>query len=155
MFENDKIANLALGIVDPRIAPEIVSTTFFHCVLKGLYKAPKIVQPQQGLSVKDISAIVIPDGTLGLPVLAAFHQGIKVIAVRNKITMNNDLSLLPWKENQFFRCNNYLEASGILNCLKQGVSIESVQRPVKDLSIHKNEEKEYGDKLLDQFEVSL
>ena len=140
MFEDDKVANLALGVVDPRIAPEIVSTTFFHCVLKGLHKAPKIVRPDQGLSVKNISAIIIPDGTLGLPVLAALHQGIKVIAVNNKNTMQNDLSLLPWKENQFFRCNNYLEANGILNCLKQGISIDSIKRPIKPLQIQKDKD---------------
>ena len=155
MFESDEVANLALGVVDPRIAPEIVSTTFFHCVLKGLYKAPKIVHPEQGLSVKDISAIIVPDNTLGLPVLAALHQGIKVIAVKNGNTMRNDLSLLPWKENQFFRCNNYLEASGILNCLKQGVSIESVQRPVKDLNIQTDEKKKYDHQSSNQFEASL
>ena len=151
MFENNEIANLALGVVDPRIAPEIVSTTFFHCVLKGLHKAPKIVRPQEGISAKDISAIVIPDGTLGLPVLSALHQGIKVIAVKNKNTMKNDLSLLPWKENQFFRCNNYLEANGILSCLKQGISIDSIKRPIKNLKIQADETKRY-DQSLDYFE---
>ena len=135
MLEDESVANLALGIVDPRIAPEVVSTTFFHCVLKGLYKSPKIVRPEQGLSIKDISAIVIPDNTLGLPVLAALNQGIKVVAVKNKNTMQNDLSLLPWKPNQFFRCNNYLEANGILNCLKTGVSVDSIKRPIPDLNI--------------------
>ena len=147
MLEDDIVANLALGVVDPRIAPEIVSTTFFHCVLKGLYKAPKVVHSNQGLSVKDISAIVIPDNTLGLPVLAALHQGIKVIAVKNKNTMKNDLSLLPWKENQFFRCNNYLEANGILNCLRQGISIESVKRPIKDLNIQEDKTEQYDQPL--------
>lgn len=156
MFENNEVANLALGVVDPRIAPEIVSTTFFHCVLKGLHKAPKVVKPQEGISAKDISAIIIPDGTLGLPVLSALHQGIKVIAVKNKNTMKNDLSLLPWRENQFFRCNNYLEANGILNCLKQGISIDSVQRPIKDLSVQKDEAEQCDRQSLDQSdEVSL
>ena len=121
--------------MDPRIAPEIVSTTFLHCVLKGLHKAPKIVEPQEGISVKDISAIVIPDGVLGLPVLAALRQGVKVIAVKNKNTMKNNLSRLPWKENQFFKCDNYFEACGILNCLKQGIDSNLIKRPIKPLKI--------------------
>ena len=54
--------------------------------------------------------------------------------------MKNDLSLLPWKENQFFRCNNYLEVNGILNCLKQGISIDSIKRPIKDLNIQEDNE---------------
>ena len=144
MFEDDKTANLVLGVVDPRIAPEIVSNTFFHCVLKGLYKAPKIVRPEQGFSIKDISAMVIPDNTLGLPVLAALHQGVKVIAVKNNNTMKNDLSLLPWRENQFFKCNNYFEANGILNCLKQGISIDSIKRPIKDLKIQRDKTEHYN-----------
>lgn len=140
MLENMETFLLDLGVVDSRIAPEIVSSTFLHCVLKGLHKAPSIVQAEEGLSVQDISALVIPDGVLGLPVLSALHQGIKVIAVKNKNTMKNQLSLLPWKKGQFIQCDNYLEASGVLNCLKEGVSIESIKRPFKTLN--KKEEKQ-------------
>ena len=136
MFENERIANLDVGVVDARIAPEIVSSTFFHCVLKGLHNAPKIVPPGQGLSAEDISALIIPDNTLGLPVLAALHQGISVIAVKNKNTMNNDLAKLPWKKGRFFQCDNYLEACGILGCLKNGIAVESVKRPLKTLRLH-------------------
>ena len=135
MLENEKIANLDVGVVDARIAPEIVSSTFLHCVLKGLHSAPKIVPPEQGLSIEDISALVIPDDTLGLPTLAALHQGIKVIAVKNKNTMANDLSKLPWQKGQFFQCSNYLEACGVLGCLKNGIAVESIKRPFKTLSM--------------------
>ncbi|MFC2002561.1 DUF3326 domain-containing protein [Chloroflexota bacterium] len=34
------------------------------------------------LTVVDISCLVIPDGCVGLPTLAALEQGIPVIAVR-------------------------------------------------------------------------
>ena len=131
MFENEQISNLDFGVVDARISPEIVSSTFFHCVLKGLHNAPRVVPPDKGLSVEDISALVIPDDTLGLPVLAALHQGVKVIAVENRNTMNNDLLKLPWKKGQFFKCNNYLEACGILGCLRDGIAVDSVKRPLE------------------------
>ena len=141
MLENNEIAEMDLGVVDSRIAPEVVSTTFFYCVLKGLNKAPKIISNttlfnhSDIISVKDISALIIPDGTLGLPVLAAFHQGIKVIAVKNKNSMQNNLSKLPWRKGQFYQCENYLEATGLLNCFKAGLNIESVQRPLKTLKM--------------------
>ena len=137
MFESNEIAEMNFGVVDSRIAPEVVSTTFFHCVLKGLQKAPAITSNVSLLnqpdifSAKDISALVIPDGVLGLPVLSALHQGIKVIAVKNKNFMTNDLTKLPWKKGQFIKCNNYLEVSGLLNCLKTGINVESVKRPFK------------------------
>ena len=140
MFENDTIANLDFGVVDARIAPEIVSTTFFHCVLKGLHTAPRIIHNNNLLnqidilSAKDISAIVIPDGVFGIPVLAALHQNIKVIAVKNNNSMKNDLLKLPWNKGQFYQCNNYLEASGILNCIKSGLSASAVRRPFKTLN---------------------
>ncbi len=139
MFENNKVASLDMGVVDARIAPEVVSNTFFHCVLKGLHQAPRIIRDKNLLnhpnifSVKDISAVVIPDGILGLPVLAALRQGIKVVAVKNKNQMKNDLSQLPWGKDQFYQCDNYLEASGILNCLKEGISVEAIKRPFKTL----------------------
>ena len=131
VLDDESILVKNFGIVDPRIAPEIVSSTFFHSVLKGLHQSPKIVDRNDGLTIKDISAIVVPDGVLGLPIIAALHHGIKVVAVTNKNTMNNDLSLLPWRKGQFFQCRDYLEACGILSCIKTGTSIESTKRPLQ------------------------
>ena len=135
MLENENILTENFGIVDSRIAPEIVSSTFFHSVLKGLHQAPRVVDRSEGISAKDISAIIIPDKTLGLPVLAALQHGIKVIAVENRNTMNNDLSKLPWSNGQFLKCKNYLEVCGILSCLREGISIESIKRPLKESNI--------------------
>ena len=46
-----------------------------------------------GLGAEDISCLIIPDGCLGIPTLAALQQGIKVIAVRENVNiMRNDLS---------------------------------------------------------------
>ena len=140
MFESPEIANMDSGIVDARMSAEAVSTSFFHCVLKGLHKSPKIITKKEAfhsndiLSAKDISCLVIPDGCLGLPTLAALEQGIKVIAVKeNKNLMCNDLSVLPWNKGQFFQVENYLEAVGILNAIKNGISPQSVRRPFQTL----------------------
>ena len=140
MFESPEIANIDSGVVDARMSAEAVSTSFFHCILKGLHKSPKIITEKDALhshdiiSAKDISCLVIPDGCLGLPTLAALEQGIKVISIKeNKNLMHNNLSELPWKKGQFFQAENYLEAVGILNAIKNGVAPSSVRRPFDTL----------------------
>ncbi len=126
------------GIVDPRMAAEVVSMTFLQSVLKGLQRSPKIISDPDAsylpgvLTAVDVSCLVIPEGVLGLPVLAALAQGIPVIAVReNRNRMRNDLSLLPWAEGQYLVVENYLEAVGVLAALKAGLSLKSLRRPLK------------------------
>lgn len=137
MFESQEIANMDPGIVEPRMAAEAVSLTFLQCILKGLSKSPKIINDPKSiqspgvLSVSDVSCLVIPEGCLGLPTLAALEQGIPVIAVKeNKNLMKNNLELLPWRSDQYYVAENYWEAAGIVACLKSGVSPASVRRPV-------------------------
>ena len=148
MFESSEIAEMDFGIVDARIASEVVSTTFLHCVLKGLHNAPRVISNKKLLnnasilSAKDVSALVIPDGIFGLPILAALQQGMKVIAVKNHNSMKNNLSKLPWDKGQFYQCNSYLEASGILNCIKSGIDVEAVKRPLKTLALKKEKAEE-------------
>ena len=73
------------------------------------------------LTARDVSCLVIPDGCLGLPVLAALDQGIPVIAVRDPDhLMANDLAALPWSPGQFCRVDNYLEAVGSSLCSQVG-----------------------------------
>ena len=138
MFESQEVANLDPGIVDPRMAAEAVSVTFLQCILKGLQRSPRIVTDEMAmarsgvLTAEDVSCLVIPDGCLGLPTLAALEQGITVIAVReNRNVMKNDLSTLPWKPGQFHRVENYWEAAGIIAAIRAGIAAESVRRPLE------------------------
>lgn len=121
-------------IVDPRKTPEILSTTELFCTIKGMYKSPKIVEAvsQPGvITNRNISALVTPDRCIGLPLIAALEQNIPVIAVEDDTNlMKNDLSVLPWNKNQFFKAKNYLEAAGILVALKSGIDPYSVLRPI-------------------------
>lgn len=146
MFEAREIENLDVGVVEPRMAAEAVSVSFLQCVLKGLHTAPRIIRDQtlfgrRGIvSAEDISCLVIPDGCLGLPTLAALEQGIPVIAVReNANLMHNDLDVLPWHDGQFHRVENYLEAAGAISSIKAGVTIESVRRPLSRTSTWRND----------------
>ena len=125
------------GVVDPRMAAEAVSLSFLQCIFKGLMKSPKIISNEELLnhsdllSAKDISALVIPDGCVGLPTLAALAQGIPVIAVKdNDNIMDNDLRKLPWEEGQFIQVNSYLEAIGVLTAIKLGINLKSLKRPL-------------------------
>ena len=137
MVETREILELDYGIIEPRKSAEIVSVTFLHSILKGLHKSPKIVNNPSAhnhdsiLSISDISCLIIPDGCVGLPTLAALEQGIPVIAVKeNKNRMQNKLEELPFESGKLYIVDNYLEAVGVMNVIKSGVSMESVRRPL-------------------------
>ncbi len=155
MMESVEIANIDPGVVDPRMAAEVISLTFLQSVLKGLHTAPRIAvgptetaslspaggEIQRGghtLTARDVSCLVIPDGCIGLPTLAALEQGIPVIAVReNRSLMRNDLTLLPWSDDQLHVVENYWEAAGVMAALKEGMSPGSVRRPLRDVPIER------------------
>lgn len=136
MMESLEMFATTFGITDPRMSAEAVSRCFIHCVLKGLHNAPRIVTDRAALrhpgvlSAADVSCLVIPDGCVGLPTLAAMQQGIPVIAVReNRNRMRNDLTALPFAPGQLHVVDNYLEAVGLMTAMKAGVSPETVRRP--------------------------
>jgi len=142
MYGSFEIANLDLGVVDPRMAAETVSMCFLHCVLKGLHRSPRIITDKMVfahpgvLTAADISCVVIPDGCVGLPTLAALEQGIPVIAVReNRNCMRNNLEKLPFAPDKLFIVDNYLEAVGLMTALKAGVTPSSVRRPLKETTV--------------------
>jgi len=142
MLESMEIANLDVGVVDPRMSAEAISNCFLHSVLKGLHRSPRIVTDKMVfthpgvLTAADISCLVIPDGCVGLPTLAALEQGIPVIAVReNRNRMKNDLEKLPFAPGKLFIVDNYLEAVGIMTALKTGVCPSSVRRPLAETKV--------------------
>lgn len=132
------------GVVEPRKAMEIISTTYLFCVLKGLNRAPQIITNPTGaydpsvVNCEDVSALVIPDGCVGLPTLAAVEQGIPVIAVRgNTNLMRNDLKSLPFKQGQLQYAANYYEAAGIISGMKAGVAPATLARPMQPMRINR------------------
>jgi len=142
MYGSFEIANLDLGVVDPRMAAETVSMCFLHCILKGLHRSPRIITDKMVfthpgvLTAADISCLVIPEGCVGLPTLAALEQGIPVIAVReNRNRMKNELEKLPFAPGKLFIAENYLEAVGIMTALKAGVALSSVRRPLAETKV--------------------
>ena len=137
MLETSAIANADVGIVEPRLAAEAVSMAFLHCILKGLHKSPSIIlDPNEivhssSLCAEDVDCLVIPAGCLGVPTYAALRQRIPVIAVReNANLMQNDLSVLPWSESQYYEVDNYLEAAGLVAAMRAGIAPSTVRRPL-------------------------
>ena len=138
MLESRSVSEADFGIVDPRMAAEVISLAFLQCVLRGLQRSPAVVSLDQqtgiGLDSGDVSCLVIPDGCVGLPTLAAMYLGIPVVAVReNTNLMKNELESLPWQRGRFFSVDNYWEAAGGVAALRAGLEPWSTIRPIESV----------------------
>lgn len=121
--EREKLASGWYDFVcDPRIAPEIISECYLHCVLKGLHKAPRI---GKGLSVKDIDVMVSPE-CWGRPHEACTKVDMPIIVVRENTTIYKRVA---FPDNIIF-VENYLEAAGVIAAMKEGICLSSLRRPL-------------------------
>ncbi len=137
--------------LDPRSAGEELGYTFLSCVLVGLSRSPDLVQIHDAswlgvknahdiLTADQIGAVVAPDGALGgEAVLACLERAVPLIAVNNPSLLSVTLDALSSKEltgmKNLFRANNYIEAAGLLMMLREGISIESLQRPISSIGL--------------------
>jgi hypothetical protein len=112
-------------VVDPRMAVEIVTENFIHCLLKGLHKAPRISY-ETGMGVKDMDCMVSPYGCFGIPHQACLDAHVPVIVVRE-----NKTCLKHPERGEFTYVDNYLEAAGMLMAMQAGVHPSSVRRPLQ------------------------
>lgn len=105
-------------VVDPRKAAEVCSNCYIHCILKGLHQAPRI---GYGIGRGNVAALISPTGCVGRPHHACFSAGIPVIAVEeNTTSMQN-------RDSRIIYVENYLEAAGMLACMRAGVLPDSVR----------------------------
>ena len=120
-------------VVDPRIAVEIITENFIHCLLKGLHKAPRISRESGGgMSYREIDCMVSPYGCFGAPHQACLDAGIPVIVVReNKSCLNHP------EHPKFIYVENYIEAAGMIMAMKAGVHPASVRRPLAYTTVRK------------------
>lgn len=115
-------------VCDPRMAPEIVSNCFLHCVLKGLHKAPRPCHPNAGFSHDIVDVLVSPMGCWGSPHESCDHFGIPIIVVAENtciLECNYHTSTLIVK--------NYLEAAGVIAAMDAGISLASLRRPIESV----------------------
>lgn len=125
------------GTHNPRASAEFISTPHYFCVLKGLAKAPRLAPlssldnpPSHLITVNHIGAIIAPASCLGgVPALAAEYSGIPLIAVRENNTVLNVTNDKMEMAN-VIEVGSYLEAAGVVVALREGISLESLRRPI-------------------------
>ncbi len=128
--DNDKLYNiLCTTVVDLRKAAEVCSSCYIHCILKGLFKAPRI---GKGINRSTISCLITPTGCVGRPHIACFNAGILVIAVEENKAAAYTTTGRQWRtrdkwRNKIIYVANYLEAAGYINCLNAGITPRSVR----------------------------
>jgi len=113
-------------VVDSRIAAEVLSMAFIHCVFKGLHKAPRI--SNKGLHVSDIDVMVTPWECFGPPHWACIRNGVEILGVKENTTCI-DSSLA---ENVAYWVDNYIEAAGWLQSYKNGITRYSISNDYSD-----------------------
>lgn len=126
------LTRLQFETVAPRVAAEVISCSYLHCVLKGLHDCPLAVQ-MSGLAsrvdwtARDLDFIVTPAGALPEAALKAARDfGTTLIRVRENATVIDEhlpgTSLTPG-----VYAENYLEAAGMVACMRAGVMPKSVR----------------------------
>ncbi len=123
--------------LNPRASAEFISTPHYFSVLKGLARAPRLVPisdlsdvSTHLLSVNNIGAIVMPAQCLGgIPALAAEFSDIPLIAVDENKTILG-LTNKKMRMANVIEVRSYLEAAGVVLALREGISLESLRRPI-------------------------
>lgn len=128
-------------IVHPTIAPELISMTYLHSVLKGLHKAPRIgrFNDHKCITNKDIDFLISPL-CYSTPHIYSERNGIRIIYVlANKTSFMKGVTegFIERKSSNCYIVSNYLEAVGLIKLLENGMTIESVTRPIKETKIHR------------------
>lgn len=137
---NIKELELKSNIVDARGAGEFSSASGLACILVGLSRSPQLVKNdryriKEIININNLLAVVAPAGTLGgIPALYAQKFNIPIIAVKENKTI---LDVTQNKLNLKNACevNNYLEAAGLVQALRCGISINSLHRPLQTLRL--------------------
>ena len=102
-------------VVNPKIAAEVLSTAYIHCVFKGLHKAPRI--STTGLHVSDIDFLITPWQCFGRPHLACIANDITILGVKENTTCLG----VELNEDVAYWVDNYVEAAGWLQSKKNGI----------------------------------
>ncbi|MBA4466440.1 DUF3326 domain-containing protein, partial [Cylindrospermopsis raciborskii CS-506_A] len=117
-------------LVDPRDGAELISSAYVCSPLSGLTNSPRpvsfdtpIAPGETRISVENISALVMPETTIGnIPFFAGLDQGVPIILVKDNITqykITPELLQIPETENRkIYRVRSYMEAAGLLLALR-------------------------------------
>ena len=131
--------------LDPRVVAEELGYTFLPSVLVGLSRAPDLIEKvdidqnynfkmssSELIKVDDLGAVIAPEGALGgEAVLACVERNIPLIAVSNPGILNVTAQSLGIEN--VIHAENYLEAAGLVLALREGINIDSLNRPIQCL----------------------
>ena len=139
--------------LDPRAAAEELGHTFLTSVLVGLSRAPDMIPLEahalkefkyssEVLTVDNLGAVVAPNGSLGgEAVLACIEKGIPLIGVSNPGVCRigaEELGIIDsqkeTKSFKFLTASNYAEAAGLIVALREGITRESLYRPILEVT---------------------
>lgn len=117
-------------VVNPRLAAEQISSTFLHCVLKGLHNAPlseaETFTGLQSIHGSDVDFLISPFCLDGKPHKICKRAGIPIIYVRENTVK------VRQKEGfcEGIVVENYLEAAGVVMAMQAGVRRNTVMASV-------------------------
>lgn len=131
-------------LVDPRDGAELISSAYVCSPLNGLINSPRpvkfdtpIAPGETRISVENISAVVMPETTVGnIPFFASLDQGVPVILVKDNTTkydITPERLGIETQGRKIYRVNSYMEASGLLLALRNGIVPESTTRPMAQI----------------------
>ncbi len=129
-------------VVDPRKGAEMVSFAFLHCVLKGLFTAPRIEKFDTDLGDMGIDTfpkyvdVLVSPMCYGAPHKICNQRGISIIYVAENTTKS---PIGPALKERDVVVANYEEAAGTIAAIKAGISKESLHRPFNQVKIHRVE----------------
>ena len=130
--EDPEMYHIFDHVAYPPLAGEFISNFYLQCILKGLWKAPRI---GPGLKVDDIDFMISPYGCIGEPHKACLEFDIPVIVVKENSCIYN--KPIP---KEFIVVETYWEAAGYIKSMDIGITPESVRRPISDTIVYRSDE---------------
>ncbi len=96
-------------IENPKVASELISSTYLPCIMQGLSIAPKIIkktdsQFNNSLTYQNVEYLIVPYDALGSgAVLSSIENNVKIITVENKTVLNVSAKKLNFEPYEHFR----------------------------------------------------
>ena len=129
-------------VVDPRRSVEMITENFVHCLLKGLNKAPAIIDENitpslNDIKVSDVDIMISPAGCWGIPHEECYIKNIPIMIVEeNRCVLNNGYPDTGKEEDgNLIFVSNYIEAAGYLMSMQAGVYPPTVRRPLSQTKV--------------------
>lgn len=111
--------DISTKIENPKVASELISSTYLPCIMQGLSIAPKIGKNEE-ITYENIEYLIVPYDSLGSSaVLSSIKNGTKIITIENQTILNvtaEKMNFVPW-----LNFENYEQ------CIKKLIKIKSLK----------------------------